>query len=220
MYYLPHCIGENRFVLSAGRTLFWENQKCLILSDMHLGKSGHFRKNGIGIPQHMAREDLFRLSEEIRFFNPEKLIVVGDMFHSTDNREHDMFEKYRKEHIPIEIHLVRGNHDILSKEKYHSMGIQLHPDKMNFGNIILSHDLPATGVGPYDYYITGHAHPGISLKGRGGQSLKLPCFYFGESYAILPAYGRFTGTVGIEPTRLDEVFAIADRNIIRLSTLD
>jgi len=42
----------------------------------------------------------------------------------------------------------------------------------------------------------------------GKQSLQFPCFYFGEQYAVLPAFGRFTGTVSIDPLPESNVFAI------------
>lgn len=216
MYYLPYRIGDNSFIVSAGRTLFWENEKCLILSDMHFGKSGHFRKHGIGIPQNILQEDLFRLSEQISYFRPQSMIVVGDMFHSHDNKEHDLFEKYREELLPSDLHLVIGNHDILTQDRYRKMGIQVHRTELMIADLIFSHELPEDGINADAYWITGHIHPGISLKGRGRQSLKLPCFYFGKRYAILPAYGRFTGTVSIETNTEDEIFAIADKQLIRL----
>ena len=64
--FLPHRIFENTFLLSANKTIFWEEEKILILSDLHLGKSGHFRKAGIAIPQNILQEDLFRLLSEIQ----------------------------------------------------------------------------------------------------------------------------------------------------------
>ncbi|HSN61423.1 MAG TPA: hypothetical protein VLR49_10840, partial [Ferruginibacter sp.] len=85
--HLPHIILNNHFLLSANRTIFWEEQKALILSDLHIGKSGHFRKNGIGIPQNMLSEDMQRLFAEIQFYNPSKVIIVGDLFHSHSNKE-------------------------------------------------------------------------------------------------------------------------------------
>jgi metallophosphoesterase superfamily enzyme len=42
----------------------------------------------------------------------------------------------------------------------------------------------------------------------GKQSLQFPCFYFGREYAILPAFGQFTGTVSIDPGVESNVFAI------------
>ena len=53
--FLSHNIFNQTFLLSAQRTVFWEEEKTLILSDLHLGKSGHFRKSGIAIPQNTVR---------------------------------------------------------------------------------------------------------------------------------------------------------------------
>jgi metallophosphoesterase superfamily enzyme len=58
------------------------------------------------------------------------------------------------------------------------------------------------------YYFSGHIHPGIRIRGMGRQHLQFPCFYFGGGYAVLPAFGRWTGTVSIDPAPEDNVFAI------------
>jgi len=58
------------------------------------------------------------------------------------------------------------------------------------------------------YYFSGHLHPGIRIRGGGRQVLQFPCFYFGAEYAVLPAFGRFTGTVSIDPLPESNVFAI------------
>jgi metallophosphoesterase superfamily enzyme len=65
-----------------------------------------------------------------------------------------------------------------------------------------------TGPGGGSYYFSGHLHPGIRIRGMGKQSLQFPCFYFGSDYAVLPAFGRWTGTVSIDPAPEDNVFAI------------
>ena len=69
---------------------------------------------------NVFREDIARLSESVRRFNPSKLILVGDLFHSSHNREHEDFLRWRNDFPVPEIELVRGNHDILSKEFYSS----------------------------------------------------------------------------------------------------
>jgi metallophosphoesterase superfamily enzyme len=55
----PHrfYLKQQTLWLSPERCLFWEEDKSLIISDIHLGKSGHFRKAGIGIPQAVFKED-------------------------------------------------------------------------------------------------------------------------------------------------------------------
>ena len=50
--------------LSADRCIFWEEEKALIVSDLHFGKTGHFRKSGIAIPPSVYKEDLQRLVVE------------------------------------------------------------------------------------------------------------------------------------------------------------
>jgi hypothetical protein len=37
---------EQHFWLSPERVIYWEDEKALILSDSHFGKTGHFRKSG------------------------------------------------------------------------------------------------------------------------------------------------------------------------------
>lgn len=64
---LSHTIGSDHFVLSSERTLFWENEQTLIVADLHIGKTGHFRKSGIGVPQSVYKEDLQRLMTQILF---------------------------------------------------------------------------------------------------------------------------------------------------------
>ena len=73
--------------LSPERCIYWEEQKALIVSDLHFGKTGHFRKSGIPVPQNIYKEDLQRLVSQIQHFNASHLIVVGDLFHSVANKE-------------------------------------------------------------------------------------------------------------------------------------
>jgi hypothetical protein len=46
--------------------------------------------------------------------------------------------------------------------------------------------------------------------------LTLPCFYFGASQAILPAFGRFTGKTALKHTKKDTVFGIAEGRVLAL----
>jgi DNA ligase-associated metallophosphoesterase len=214
--YLLHTILNNHFLLSAHRTAFWEEQKALILSDLHIGKTGHFRKNGIGIPQKMVKEDMQRLLAAIQLYKPTQLIIVGDLFHSHSNKEHDLFLKWRNELPNLTIHLVMGNHDILKKEWYQEAGITIHEDALVITPFVFIHDSSFMQITEKNYYFSGHIHPGIFLKGWGKQSLRLPCFYFNKKYAVLPAFGKFTGTFTLEVQKEDAVFALTENSIIQI----
>src|SRR5262245_4496649 len=121
---VAYSINENNFVLSPERVMFWEKEKALILADLHIGKTGHFRKSGIPVPQHVFKEDLHRLFTQILFFKAEKLIIAGDLSHSKSNKEMDLFKKWRHDLESLQIILVNGNHDILEEKWYKEMEIE------------------------------------------------------------------------------------------------
>lgn len=211
------CREENVW-LSPERTLFWEKEKALIVADLHFGKTGHFRKSGIGIPQQVFMEDIQRLIDQLTRFKVEQLIIVGDMFHSIANKELELFSKWRADFPNLQIDLVKGNHDILTTDWYAANQIMLHAQSYTKGPFRFVHDIQsnkeAVEAGIYTY--TGHIHPGIKLNGTAKQSLRFPCFYFGNQYSVLPAFSRFTGLHLIEPKRNETVYALTDKQIIQV----
>ena len=209
---IPQKILDNTFLLSADRCLFWEEEKILILSDLHFGKTGHFRKEGIAVPQAVLKEDLQRFVTLIQNFKPDKIFVIGDMFHSHANKELAFFLKWRKDFASLSIELIKGNHDILKAGWYSNAGIDVIGDQLSVGNFIFAHDITNCELKESQYAFSGHIHPGISITGSGKQSLRLPCFYFGKQYAVLPAFSRFTGTYPVKPKRGETVYAIIPAN--------
>ncbi len=202
--------------LSPERCIFWEEQEALILSDLHFGKTGHFRKSGIPVPQSIYKDDLQRLLSQVQYFKPARLIIVGDLFHSVANKELELFSRWRSDFRELAIELVKGNHDILNKKWYEQNQIKVI-QHLSIDRFCFVHDIndACEPTGPEQYYFSGHIHPGVAMNGGGRQSLKFPCFYFGEQYAILPAFGKFTGTAIIEPNRRDSVFAILPSNVLK-----
>ena len=81
----PVIIRDQQLWLSNQRCIFWENKKTLILSDTHFVKTGHFRKEGIGLPQGIYNDDLKRFVDIFQYFQPDELIIIVDLFHSVDN---------------------------------------------------------------------------------------------------------------------------------------
>ncbi len=204
--------------LSPSRCIFWEEEKALILSDLHFGKSGHFRKSGIGVPQSIYKEDLHCLFSQIQFFKPELLLIVGDMFHSHANKEIDFFLRWRNDIPGVSIHLIKGNHDVLSKKFYEEANIEIHKQKYSIRSFCFTHDIASVCEDDNDELFTfsGHVHPGIRVNGSGKQSFKLPCFYFTSNYAILPAFSMFTGLQKVVPKKGDTVFALVEHRVIKM----
>ena len=215
---IPHTILGNTFILSADRSIFWEDQKILILSDLHLGKTGHFRKSGIAVPQAIFKEDMQRLVTQIQIYKPEKIIVIGDMFHSHDNKEHEFFLKWRNDFSQLAIHLVKGNHDILKETWYKNAGITINQCELTIGDFVFVHDFNDCKIPENGYIFSGHIHPGIAMRGIAKQTLRFPCFYFGLQYAVLPAFSQFTGTFIIKPLKGESVYALVPPNFLKGET--
>ncbi len=212
-------LNKQTLWLCSDRCIFWEDQKSLILSDLHLGKSGHFRKSGIAVPQNVYKEDLQRLFALIQYFNPVQLLIVGDLFHSHANKEIELFTKWRKDHAYLSIQLIKGNHDILTKNFYSNSKIVTTNGKLAIDNFCFTHDIMLscqTDENKPVYTFSGHIHPGIKIRGAGKQSLSFPCFYFGETYAVLPAFSRFTGLARMEIKPRDKIFAIVGSHIFKI----
>ena len=198
------------------RAIYWEEGDLLILSDLHLGKSGHFRKNGIPAPANVHLDDLRGLLELADSLKPLAVLVIGDLFHSTYNAEWELLVAFIEEYGSLNLQLVPGNHDILDSDHYQRAGIELMPPAHVRLPFVFSHDVISDL--PDDLYcISGHRHPGIRLLGKGRQKMTLPCFLFSEQQALLPAFGRFTGLSVISPGDNDRIYAIAEGRIHQIS---
>ena len=158
---LSHIIGDEHLILSNERALFWENEKTLIVADLHVGKTGHFRKEGIGVPAAVYKDDLHRLLAQILFFKAERLVIVGDLTHSIANREIDLFRKWRKDFSSLDVHLAKGNHDILDNSWYEEADIKVHNEPLPIKQFLFVHDIlkPKLQVNGGSYAFSGHVHP-------------------------------------------------------------
>lgn len=207
------CKGEQLF-LSKERAIYWEAQQMLIVSDLHIGKSAHFRKNGIQVPSTVGTTDLHKLSSLMTQFTPETLLVTGDMFHNNINSDANAFMEWRKKYPDLKVVLVKGNHDELKNEDYQALGITVHPKELLLFPFRFIHDKPSATD---EYYnVSGHIHPGVMLYGKAKQQLKFPCFYFGADCAVLPAFSVFTGLKIMTPAKGDSFYAITPQKVVKL----
>lgn len=195
------------------KALYWAEENALIVTDLHIGKVGHFRKSGIAIPRPLEQEDLAVLSDLIHTLKPLKIIFLGDLFHSELNNDWNWLQLWRDLHPAVLMVLVRGNHDILHDRYYKEAGFELH-DELNVYPFTFIHEpLKPEDTGTGAYTISGHIHPAVRLRGRGRQSVVLPCFYFGETQAVLPAFGRFTGKCCLNIDKNAKVFGVIKNTV-------
>lgn len=206
-----NCSGET-LILDKDKAIYWPSKQMLIISDIHIGKSAHFRKYGIPVPSTIGQQDLNRLTGLINQYGPENLLITGDMFHNKMNSDVVLFKAWRAEHPGLKILLVKGNHDALQAEDYEGLGIEIHKKEFLLSPFRFIHDKPESAD---EYFnITGHIHPGVTIYGKARQRLRFPCFYFSDSCAVLPAFSAFTGLSDINPQQGDVFYAITPSKVV------
>lgn len=197
------------------KAVSWPEREILLLADLHVGKINHFRRSGIPLPVKANDRNLELLIELVEATKPKRIICLGDLFHSHYNPEWEVFGEVVKHFRHISFELVLGNHDIMSDIQYSRKGIQLH-NELRIGPFIFTHH-PMEEIEAGAYNLAGHIHPGVNLRGKGRQSVTLPCFYFGSHSGLLPAFGMFTGMARIQPRKNDKVFIIIENKIMEVS---
>lgn len=203
--------GETMQLLSE-KAIYLPDHDMLIVSDLHFGKIEHFRKNGIGLPAKAARKDIDKLRKLIIALDSKDVVFLGDLFHSDYNNAWPVFRNMMEQFPNKTFHLVLGNHDILDKSLYIGMELTY---QMVINDLILTHE-PQEVIIDGKYNLCGHIHPGVRLKGKSKQTLRIPCFYFGKHTGILPSFGTFTGTHIIKPMKDDQVFVVQDDVVMQV----
>jgi DNA ligase-associated metallophosphoesterase len=176
-----------------------------------LGKVAHFRKFGAAVPRLAVHKNFLLLDQLVDQFQPFHICFLGDLFHSSLNKEWQLFENWVAK-TPAKISLVTGNHDIIAPEKFESLGIDLFQELILESFLLTHHPEERESY----FNVCGHIHPAIRLRGSGRQHLRLPCFFKTNKQLILPAFGEFTGTHVLKPNKTDEVFVIVEDEVIKV----
>lgn len=197
-------IRETEFILLSEKALWRPDTGQLIIADIHLGKASHFRKAGISIPADSVLEDMRRLDHLMKAHQPKEVILLGDLFHSSYNKEWHLFEAFLESFPDVQFVLIKGNHDILKQHRYELPNFSVI-DTWEDELFLYSHE-PIEHE--HKFVLSGHLHPGITLSGKGKQHLSLPCFHFSKNQAVLPAFGKLTGLYILDQNKDDQYYLV------------
>lgn len=206
-------INQHEFVLHPSGAVYWPQRDMLFIADVHLGKVSHFRKHGSAVPLQAIYANFDNLDRVVQYFKPAHISFLGDLFHSYLNEEWLLFASWVARQR-AKITLVSGNHDIIAPERFKALGIQVK-DEWQLDTLLLTH-IPELRPGLFN--LSGHIHPGIELNGIGLRGVKVSCFHKTSGQMVLPAFGTFTGHYIISPTSDDHIYAIADDQVIPITT--
>ncbi len=208
--------GE-KLILLAEKVVFWPAKKALFVADFHLGKAASFRRAGIPLPSGTTTENVERLGRAIDKTRASRVVFLGDFLHSREGRAASTFGRFgewRNARRGLELTLVRGNHDKKAGDPPDAWGVRCVEAGESLGPFILNHEPGASRGG---YALAGHIHPAVRLSADGEKSLRLPCFWFGSRFGVLPAFGAFTGSAEVLPRKGDQVFVIAEKEVLQVA---
>jgi DNA ligase-associated metallophosphoesterase len=209
-------VAGERLVLLAERAAYWAARGTLFVADFHLGKAASFRSAGIPMPSGTTTENVERLGRAVDRTRAEHVVFLGDFLHSPAGRAPRTFERFaawRDARAGLALTIVRGNHDERAGDPPRDWNIACVEAGKALGPFVLNHEPGAARGG---YALAGHIHPAVRLSAQGEPSLRLPCFWFGKRWGVLPAFGAFTGSAEVRPRPGDQVYVIAEEEVLKV----
>jgi DNA ligase-associated metallophosphoesterase len=178
---------------------FWEAERLLVVSDLHLEKGSSYAARGVLLPPYDTVATLSRLSAVIARHDPRTVIALGDSFHdrnaharlSAPDRDAIAALQARRDWI-----WISGNHDPALPSDLGGVVAS----EVAIGPIAFRHQ--PTGAAAE---IAGHLHPKARVTTR-GRSVERRCFASDGERAVMPAFGAYTGGLNIRDAAFTKIF--------------
>ncbi|ODA67070.1 hypothetical protein A7A08_01814 [Methyloligella halotolerans] len=178
--FIPHSEGA----------LYWEAQRTLLVADLHLEKGAAFARRGSMLPPYDTRMTLWRLRKVIDYFEPARVVALGDSFHTSEVAAF-LPEEERETIAELqdgrEWYWVTGNHD---PEIPSALGGTVC-ESLAIGGITCRHEPTRSGQ-----EIAGHLHPVARITAR-GEAIRRKCFATDGDKMVMPAFGSYAGGLSI-----------------------
>ncbi len=188
----PFEVAGAELVADPAGIVWWDQERCLIVSDLHLEKGSSFARRGQMLPPYDTSATLARLQRVVDFWQPQTVIALGDSFHdksasmrlSQSNRD-DLAAMCRS----VDWIWITGNHDPEPPVDLAGLAV----DQLAIGPLYFCHE---PGASDPSGAISGHLHPAAKIR-RQGRSIRRRCFAISPKRAILPAFGAYTGGLNV-----------------------
>jgi metallophosphoesterase superfamily enzyme len=178
----PVDVAGVALVADLSGALFWEEQRLLVVSDLHLEKGSSFAARGVLLPPYDTVATLGRLAAVIARHDPRMVIALGDSFHDRD--AHDRLSAADRDAIAAlqsrrDWIWISGNHDPA-----------LPPD---LGGVVASE--VAIGAIVFRHEPTGAIG-----------EMERRCFACDGERAVMPAFGAYAGGLSIRDAAFAKIF--------------
>ncbi len=204
--------GEELWLL-ADKAVYWPARQCLMIADAHFGKASAYRSLGQPVPQGTTTENLQRLDRLLSALPCAQVIFLGDFLHGPGSHASGTLgalRSWRALNPDLPMTLIRGNHDKRAGDPPEDLRIDVVTEPLLIGPFALQHEPDAH---PSHHVLAGHVHPVYRLRGKGRQSLRLPCFVISARVSLLPAFGAFTGGHRVEQDNDRRIYVIGDHDV-------
>ena len=184
------CVAGELFLPTGEGALYWERERTLIVSDLHLEKGSSYARGGQFLPPYDTSSTLALVEQLARRFRPARIISLGDSFHDGRAEERlDAVDVARLRVLTSEHDWlwVEGNHDPLPPQDLGGRGAH----EFYVGQMVFRHE-PTGETGE----IAGHLHPVAKVAGR-GKAVRRKCFVTDGDSLLMPSLGAFTGGLNV-----------------------
>jgi putative SbcD/Mre11-related phosphoesterase len=179
---LLHVEIQRGWWLSGDRTLFLEEERALVVADIHWGYAQSHRRAGHLLPLWGNAATAERLRRVVRHYEPSRMIWLGDSLHKPDDAE--AAEEFLEEIAHVETIVIAGNHDRKWKRA----------DRAEFllGSWLFHHGHREREVEPHLVEVIGHLHPALSWGDGAGLRLKMHALVQGPRRIVLPSFSDWS----------------------------
>ena len=187
------------FAADLAGALFWEDERLLIVSDLHLEKGSSFAQRGVLLPPFDTAATLARLAAVIARHDPRTVIALGDSFHDRTAHERlspDDWAALSALQVRRGWIWISGNHDPALPRDLGGVVA----DEVAIGPIVFRHE-PTGAEGE----IAGHLHPKARVSTR-GRAVERRCFASDGMRAVMPSFGAYTGGLSIRDVAFAAIF--------------
>jgi DNA ligase-associated metallophosphoesterase len=186
--------------LAAG-ALYWEDERTLLVADLHLEKGAAFAALGMLLPPYDTRATLDRLTKVIDAVQPARVVALGDSFHRSDsaaNLPRDDLATLLTLQRGREWFWICGNHDPHLPD---SIGGTVCAT-LTISGVTLRHE-PSPSLSSRE--VAGHLHP-VARIARRGTVIRRRCFATDGNRLVMPAFGAYAGGLNVRHEAFEPLF--------------
>ena len=199
----PISVAEITLLADLSGALYWDEERLLVVSDLHLEKGSSFALRGILLPPFDTAATLAKLAAVVAHYDPRRIIALGDSFHDRD--AHERLNETDRDAIKAmqagrDWIWIEGNHDPAPPASLDGSVAT----EIAIGAITFRHE-PTGAQGE----IAGHLHPKARVATR-GRGIDRRCFAGDGARIVMPSLGAYTGGLSIRDRAFAKIFPSDD----------